>query len=164
MVGRRSVLVGLGALGGVGAAAAVGAGPLLGANARSGASLDSPLELAGVGVGPGATFASCTVQSVARSDDGAILVSMTGADGRQFELELLGHDARTPGVARAGSLAVYVNNQGRGDTATDEAHGLAAMALARHLAGHEAAGGVLPLAPTMAERAAHGGIARARLA
>jgi len=150
MLGRR------GFLGGVGAAAAVvGAAPLLGGKAGAGAlDLGSPLALAGVGAG--ARLGTCTVESVARSADGAISVRLTGADGRRFELELLGHDARTPGVATAGSLEVYVHNHGRGDTATDEEHGLAAMALARHLTAFQVAGGSLPIAPTLAERAAHG--------
>ena len=108
--------------------------------------------LAGAGVHAGAKFGTCTVIGVARMEDGAIGVSLSGTDGRRFELEILGHDARTPGVARAGSLSVYVNNRGRGDTRTEEEHGLAAMALAAHLARRETAGESLPALPTLAER------------
>lgn len=144
MLGRR------GFLGGVGAAAtAVGAASLLRGTAGGAA-----LALADLpGVVPGAAFGTCSVLGSAREADGAITVQLAGSDGRRFELEVLGHDARTPGVARAGSLAVYVKNRGRGDTATDEEHGLSAMALARHLAEHEAAGAPLPAVPTLAERA-----------
>jgi hypothetical protein len=156
MVGRRTFLGGVGA-----AAAAVGAARLLQTKAGSAGS-ESPLGSAGVV--PGAAFGTCTVLDATQRDDGAIAVRMLGSDGRRFELEFLGHDARTPGVARGGSLGVYVNNHGRGDTATDEEHGLAAMALAAHLGRFEAAGGALPLLPTMAERAMRGDRARARIA
>jgi hypothetical protein len=154
MVSRRKFLGGVGA-----AAAGVAATKLESRSVASGASsaVDAaedasanPLALADVRAG--AQFGTCTVTGVARTDDGALGVSLTGSDGRRFELEVLAHDARTPGVARAGSLAVYVNKRGRGDTRTDEEHGLAAMALAAHLAKREAAGVTLQALPTLAER------------
>lgn len=153
MLGRRKFLGGVGA-----AAAGVAVTQLETAPAARGASsavdaaetLANPL--AGAGVHAGAKFGTCTVIGVACMEDGAIGVSLSGTDGRRFELEILGHDARTPGVARAGSLSVYVNNRGRGDTRTEEEHGLAAMALAAHLARRETAGETLPALPTLAER------------
>ena len=51
-----------------------------------------------------------------------------------------------------------MRNRGRGVTATVEEHGLAAMALAAHLAHREAAGATLPSLPTLNERT---GIVRA---
>jgi hypothetical protein len=109
--------------------------------------------LASAGLRPHARFGTCEVLSVERTSDGAVGVRLADKAGQPFDLELLGHDARTPGVARAGSLGIYMNNKGRGSTATVEEHGLAAMALARHLAGHEAAGVTLPVLPTLAGRA-----------
>jgi hypothetical protein len=89
-------------------------------------------------------------------EDGSVSVRLADSAGRPFDIELLGYDARTPGVARAGSLGVYLNNKGRGSTATVEEHGLAAMALARHLTRREASGARLPVLPTLAERSRRG--------
>jgi hypothetical protein len=114
-------------------------------------------SLADVGVHAKARFGTCEVLGVEKTADGAVSVRLADSGGHPFEVELLGHDSRTPGVARAGSLGVYLNNKGRGSTATIEEHGLAAMALARHIARSEAAGGVLPVLPTLAERGKRAG-------
>ena len=68
-------------------------------------------------------------------------------------VEVLGHDASTPGVASAGPMAIYVSNQGDGQKATDEEQGLAAIALARHLSSHAGAGSTWSALPTLSERA-----------
>jgi hypothetical protein len=157
MVGRRRFLgtvgvtaVALGAWRSLGGTARI-AGSTVGAGGT--AATASELELlARVGVQPKARFGTCEVLTLERTDDGAVGMGFADKAGQRFEVELLGHDARTPGVARAGSLGVYMNNKGRGSTATIEEHGLAAMALARHLAGHEAAGARLPVLPTLAQR------------
>jgi hypothetical protein len=150
MLGRRRFL---GSVGGAAAAAgALATGLEAGTTSAADAAETPANPLAAAGVRPGVKFGTCEVLGVARTDDGAIGVSLSGADGRRFELEVLGHDARTPGVAHGGSLAVYVNNRGRGDTRTDEEHGLAAMALAAHLGRRETEGVALPVLPTLAER------------
>jgi hypothetical protein len=104
------------------------------------------------GVVPGVIFGSCRVLAVGSDEAGAVIVVLQGRDGRRFMLDLLGHDDHIPGVASAGSLAIYVNNNGAGDMATDEEHGLAAMALAKHLAKRQAAGVKLPVLPTLSDR------------
>jgi hypothetical protein len=135
-------------LGGVGVAAAIGT---VGVRRELGGDLAT--ALAPFGIRPGARFGTCVVTSTALTQEGALAIAMRGSDDRRFQLEILRHDPRTPGVAQAGRLDVFVNNGGRGDTATDEEHGLAAMALARHLALHPAVPGALSFLPTLAERA-----------
>ena len=108
--------------------------------------------LVGTGVRPKARFGTCEVLSLETMRDSAVGVRLADSTGQPFEIELLGYDPRTPGGARAGSLGVYMNNRGQGSTGTIEEHGLAAMALARHLARREASGVRLPVLPTLAER------------
>lgn len=162
MLGRRKFLGTVGAT-----AVAVASARKLGraGAATSGAAGRPPAPeldpLASAGLRPKARFGNCEVLSLERTQDGAVGVRLADTAGRPFEIELLGHDPHTPGVARAGSLAVYMNNKGRGSTATVEEHGLAAMALARHLARREAAGAKLPLLPTLSERS--GGADRIRV-
>ncbi len=145
MLGRRELF---GAVG----VAAVGA-------SSSRRALGAAVKVAGpdvllrrAGVAPSAVFGSCKVIDIGHDAQGAVSVGLQGSDGRRFVLEVLGNDPLTPGVASAGRLAVYVNNHGTGDTATDEEHGLAAMALAAHLTRREAAGAELPVLPTLSER------------
>ena len=170
MLGRRGFLGGVGAAaagaavsGSVsvpqlehrpGEAGAEASAPGVGASGTgaAGAKATASGALDRLGVTSGARFATCTVQRACTTDDGAIAVTLTSSGGDEFQVELLGHDAATPGVARAGSLAVYMNNRGRGVTATVEEHGLAAMALASHIAHMEAAGIALPSLPTLNER------------
>ncbi|HEY3820992.1 MAG TPA: hypothetical protein VGL81_27700 [Polyangiaceae bacterium] len=109
--------------------------------------------LAEAGLKPKARFGTCEVVSLASTPDGAVNVRLSDSSGQAFDVELLAYDAHVPGVARAGSLSVYLNNRGGGTKATVEEHGLAAMALASHLARREAAGGKLPALPTLSDRA-----------
>jgi hypothetical protein len=164
MLDRRGFLGGVAVA--AAAAAAGGAARLLGApaiqSARAGqptlaqsplpASAPEPELLIAADVRRGATFGRCTVQSVAATEDGAVAVYMRDTGGRIFEIELLAHDEHTPGVAQAGSLGVYLRNQGTGDKATNEEHGLAAMAFAGHLRQRQAAGAQMPPLPTLARR------------
>jgi hypothetical protein len=83
---------------------------------------------------------------------GALPVRLRDQAGRSFGVDLLRHDPTTPGIARAGSLAAYLSNDGGGMLATEEEHGLAAMAIAAHLAAREAAGARLPCLSTLRER------------
>jgi hypothetical protein len=148
MLGRRTFLGTVGV--GVTAAAAAVAATRTRGEGASVEMRDAPL--ANAGVVPGSRFRDCVVRSVEATADGAIGVRLADTRGQLFDLELLAHDPRTPGVARAGSLSVYMNNRGRGSTATVEEHGLAAMALARHLARREVAGAQLPVLQTLANR------------
>jgi len=156
MLGRRKFLGTVG-----GAAATAAAFGVLGTMGASGIGQSSQEDLLrAAGVHPQARFGTCRVVQVERTSDGSLGLTLANRAGQRFELELLGHDASAPGVAGAGSLAVYVKNQGHGATATVEEHGLAAMALARHLARHEAGGARLPVLPTLSERRAGAGSAR----
>ena len=100
----------------------------------------------------GTTFATCTLLRVEPQERGAVRMLLAGADGRTFTVEVMRFDPRVPGVARAGSLAVYVSNGGGGAIATDEEHGLGAMALAAEIAKREAAGMHVPQLATMSDR------------
>jgi hypothetical protein len=84
--------------------------------------------------------------------DGVLPIVIADRHGTEFEVEVMRFDAATPGVARAGSLAVYVNNGGDGDTATYEEHGLAAMALAAEIARREARGDAVAKLRSLRER------------
>jgi hypothetical protein len=108
--------------------------------------------LAEAGVRVGARFRTCEVMGVTRTEDGAVAVQLADAAGRRFEVELLGRDPLTPGVAHAGPIGVYVNNRGRGMAATVEEHGLAAITLASRLTQRAATGVALPALPTLSQR------------
>jgi hypothetical protein len=69
---------------------------------------------------------------------------MLDSDARVFHLELMAHDDRAPGIARAGDVGVYVYNHGDGRKLTDEEQGVAALELARHLRERQAAGAQMP--------------------
>jgi hypothetical protein len=80
-------------------------------------------------------------------------VLLRAPDGSQFGVDILRHDMRSPGVARGGQLAVYLNNGGKGAKASEEEHGLGAMALAGWLARRESAGRPVPALLTLTQRA-----------
>ncbi len=100
----------------------------------------------------GARFGTCTLLRVDPQERGAVRMLLAGADERTFTVEVMRFDPQVPGVARAGSLALYVSNGGGGAAATDEEHGLGAMALAAEIAKREAAGMHVPQLSTMSER------------
>ena len=100
----------------------------------------------------GACFAGCTVTDVAAIEHGCVAVTFKDPERASFTVDVLRHDPASPGVARAGSLAVYMK-VGHGRQVTHEAHGLAAMALASTLAQREAAGAPVPALLTLEERA-----------
>lgn len=100
----------------------------------------------------GAAFAACTLEKIHPLARGAVTMTLADATGARFAVEVLRYDPAVPGVARAGSLAVYVSNGGGGTATTDEAHGLAAMALAAEIARREAAGARVPSLVTMSAR------------
>ena len=138
---RREAIVGLATLGGFAVAARVAT---WGTHVRGGGQSIAPRS---IDIPAGARFADSTLIRTLDERHGAVPMVLVDAAGAEFEVEVMRFDAAAPGVARAGSLAVYINNGGDGRTATHEAHGLAAMALAREIARREANGGaVAPLA------------------
>ena len=102
----------------------------------------------------GARFAGCLVHDVGAVKDGSIPVTFSDTAGEFFVVDVLRHDPATPGVARAGSLAVYMNTGSLGHVRTREEHGLAAMALAAELVRRERAGASVPVLVNLTERAA----------
>ena len=101
---------------------------------------------------PGTRVGRCRIVRVSPVVEGGVPVELAAPNGRTFHVDVLRHDAATPGVARAGSLAVYVRNGGKGETATDEEQGLGAIALAALLAHREADGRPVPRLLTLRER------------
>jgi hypothetical protein len=101
----------------------------------------------------GARFAGCLVHDVGVVKYGAVAITLSDAAGDFFVVDILRHDVATPGVAQAGSLAVYMRIDGQGKP-TREEHGLAAMALAAELTRREEAGFPAPALRTLNERAA----------
>ena len=102
---------------------------------------------------PGAAVGACKLVKVGAVAGGSVAFTLMAPDGRAFVVDVMKHDPATPGVARAGSLAVYVRNAGGGSKRTDEEQGLGAMALAGLLARREAAGGSVPALSTLRGRA-----------
>lgn len=101
---------------------------------------------------PGLRLGRCTVVKVGAVSAGAVPVVLRTPGGDQFAVDILRHDRSTPGVSRGGALAVYLNNNGSGRTASVEEHGLGAMALARWLALREAGGRPVPALLTLRQR------------
>jgi hypothetical protein len=83
---------------------------------------------------PGTRVGRCTLVAVRPLEVGGIPVVLCAPDGHIFEVDVLRHDPATPGVARAGSLGLYVRNNGTGSKSTHEEEGLGALALADLLA------------------------------
>jgi hypothetical protein len=82
-----------------------------------------------------------------------VAVTLRAPNGSTFEVEVLRRDPGLPGIGRAGSLDVFLNNGGTGATPSVEEHGLAAMALARWLAQRESLGHPAPDLLTLPQRA-----------
>jgi hypothetical protein len=109
---------------------------------------------ADLGIAAGMRFGASQVERVGDPEFGAVPIRLVDPDGRGFRVDVLRHDPEAPGVARGGSLSVYVVNSGGGARTTEEEHGLAAIAIAAHLAAREAAGAAVPRLLTLTERAA----------
>lgn len=128
-ISRRSAmgLLGAGGLAGALAANAVGALDVPGAASPAAGSV--PVQV-------GQRFGRWTVSAVHPVQDGALDVTVQGADGKAFVLQVLARDpsplALQPPATTQG-LAVFVLNAGDGVSPTDEEQGLAAMTLAHHL-------------------------------
>ncbi len=115
----------------------------------SGGSGDAHGYLEGV---EGSSFAGCTVTEIGEIEHGTIPLTFVDAAGETFMVDLLRRDDAVPGVANAGSVALYMRI-GPDPQDTTEAHGLAVMALARRLGEREAAGLAVPSLLTLRERA-----------
>jgi hypothetical protein len=90
---------------------------------------------------PGSPFGRWRLERIGALDQGALVVTVSGAHG-SFELEVLARDAsdgmlRAP--ARTTHFAVHVVNEGDGSSPTAEDHGLCAMTLAGFIAKNESA-------------------------
>ncbi len=145
-VTRREAFLGLGTAG----AAVVVGGALAGAVDTTDAHVVRGLY--STAIPAGTRLHESTLVSVSDERDGTVPIVLADRHGTEFEVEVMRFDAATPGVARAGSLAVYMNNGGDGDTATHEDHGLAAMALAAEIARREAGGAKVATLVSLAER------------
>ncbi len=103
---------------------------------------------------PGQVVGRCRLVRVLPVEQGALPFELEDPSGRRFIVEVHRRDAGggVRGIRPAGSLDVFLRNGGTGTTPTDETHGLAAMALASHLAAREAEGRPVPELSTIAER------------
>jgi hypothetical protein len=105
---------------------------------------------------PGQPVGPCRLVRVLPVEQGALPFELEDPSGRRFIVEvhrrIADADAGVRGIRPAGSLDVFLRNGGTGTTPTNETHGLAAMALASHLAKREAEGQPVPELSTIAER------------
>jgi hypothetical protein len=100
----------------------------------------------------GTRFGECVLVQIGSVERGAVPITLRAPGGETFRVDVLRHDEATPGIARAGSLGLYLANGGTGRKPTDEQQGLAVMALAGVLANREAVGGAVPKLLTLRER------------
>lgn len=161
-IGRRAFLTVVGASAGAAVLAkatrsSAQSAPLPGANGSAKAS-PVPWQHDASGVfahlHPGTRIDRWVVAKVHAVTLGAVPVALAGEDGVAFQVDVLRRDQRSAAVGASPSLAVYVVNGGGGTQRTHEDHGLAAMALAAHLAEREQAGASVPKLLTHAQRTA----------
>lgn len=155
-LGRRKVLLSMGATVGVAAAAAVATSkPVTASSPR--ASQREQVELL---LGPalaGDALRGWQIASAGGVRLGAVALAMRTPSGESFHVELLRRDADGPqGIAETEHFALFVINRGDGATATDEVQGRGVLALRSYLARREvelaAAGLALPEVMTLRER------------
>jgi hypothetical protein len=106
---------------------------------------------------PGSPIGACRLVAIHGVRMGTISVVLATSQGERFQVDVLRRDTAPGaplGVGNTPSLSVFVHNRGSGSTATDEEHGLGAMALAAALAQREAEGAVVPALLTQRQRAA----------
>jgi hypothetical protein len=85
------------------------------------------------------------IESVYALRAGAIPVVMSTTDGGRYALEIFRHSPDGPRpIAVAGSLALFLVNEGDGSMPTSELHGLGVLALGRELEARLAAGAPIP--------------------
>ena len=120
----------------LGAAAAAAAAVLVAPAFAAGRPAAGPA----VRLAPGMPLGPCRLVRELPLHEGSMPFELVDAAGGRFVVEVHRHDPGAPGIARAGSLSVYLRNGGTGATPTREDHGLGAMALAAELARLEATG------------------------
>lgn len=101
---------------------------------------------------PGMKLGPCKLTRLLPVERDALPFELQDPSGQLFVVEAHRRDESRPGIARAGSLDVFLVNGGDGSMPTDEARGLGAMALARVLAVRERAGLPVPPVATIVER------------
>lgn len=148
---RRTVVAGLAFAG-----AAVTAGVLSAGLASADDPNSSSLSIGAVRPGallPGTQVQVVTVHAVTF---GALPVVLEAPGGERFQVDVLARDPAGPqGVGNTEHYSVYVSNRGDGETSTNEAQGLGAMALARVLEGE--AHQIPPLQTLRSREAKHAG-------
>jgi hypothetical protein len=105
----------------------------------------------------GLEFGGYRIVSVGAIERGGIPMTLATPTGTQFRLDVLRFDPTegTRGIGVTGRATVFLCNGGCGETASDEASGLGAMALSAMLVERDAQGAVLPTeVRTMGERMA----------
>lgn len=115
------------------AAVASKGAPVLDSGAGDARALIAPLEA-------GSTLGTWTIESVGQVQYGAVSLTMRGAGGGLFYLDICARDrgegAHSP-PARTEHYDIFVANEGNGSLPTHEDHGLAAMALAEVVRANE---------------------------
>lgn len=128
---RRTIVAGLTVAG-----AAIGAGVLADSASADSPSADSPRSQRIGSLEPGSALPGTQARIIAvyPVTYGALPVVLELSGGVRFQVDVLARDNDGPaGVGNTEHYSVYVANRGDGGTSTDEAQGLAAMALARAL-------------------------------
>jgi hypothetical protein len=160
-LGRRQVLLSVGATVGVAAAAKTAkAAAVGGVKNRSRSSRESQRARVEVLLGPalaGGALDGWEITSAGSVRFGAVPLEMRTPEGVHFNVELLRRDPIGPqAIGETEHFAIFVINRGDGATATDEAQGRGALALRMYLARREldmaAAGLAMPEVMTLRER------------
>jgi hypothetical protein len=160
LVGRRRVLISLGALAGITAASGVATASVRKVTPRRGladsvapadAAHDREIEIEVAesvrepgtlfGLPEGTQISRWTVAEVHPLTDGAIPVIMLDHEGTRFQVDVVRRDdalGAPRGVADTKHFSVFVANKGSGSTSTVEEHGRGAMMLGRYLEVREA--------------------------
>jgi len=86
---------------------------------------------------------------------GRVKVTLSTADGTEFEAELLRADPAVAGVGNTGNVSIYLANGGNGSRPTNEAEAQVIAALANELATREQTGTRLAGLLTLTERQKH---------
>jgi hypothetical protein len=102
---------------------------------------------------PGTRLGGTRVRAVHGVHMGGVAVVLETADGARVQVDVLRRaEGVVKGVATTRHLSLYLSNDGNGQQASHETHGLAIMALARALARREEAGARPPALLTLPER------------
>jgi hypothetical protein len=148
-VDRRTALIALGVVAAAGATAAGGVSALASAAAGD----------AGAEGALGLSAGDYRVVGQSPVEHGAMTLTLVDEAGDRFGVTLCARDDASGaprGPARTERFDLFVDNEGRGDTPTDERRGIATMALAdalRQVESALAADGLLPLRERLARHA-----------